>query len=49
MRELRIDLKILVRKDNKMKEIIKMKGAINILETIKNQNNVNKKLALLRV
>lgn len=48
-RELNIDLKILVIKENKRKEIIKMKGAINIFETIKNQNNVNKNLAHSRL
>lgn len=44
-----MDLKILVIKENKRKEIITMKGAINIFETIKYQNNVNKNLAHSRL
>lgn len=37
-------LKIFIRKENKRKEIVKMKGATDIFETIKNRNNVNREL-----
>lgn len=37
-------LKIFIIKENKRKEIVKMKGATDIFETIKNRNNVNREL-----